>query len=154
MTVSDANGKLLIAKPNNSLPPMGYVWLFISITAMSATIASGFALIGVWFVLPFAGLEILALGYALVITYLHHKDYESITFTDDNVVIQKHSYKSFEKFTFQRYWAKVTLHQTFDGANAIFIGSHGKEVEFGSRFINKEERAIIAEQLKQQLKIV
>ncbi|PKO45868.1 MAG: DUF2244 domain-containing protein [Betaproteobacteria bacterium HGW-Betaproteobacteria-22] len=154
MTVSDANGKLLVAKPSNSLSPIGYVWLFMSIAAINATAAVGFALAGAWLVLPFAGLELLAFGSALVITYLHHDDYESIAITDDVVVIQKHSYKNFEKFTFQRYWAKVTLRQALDGANAIFIGSHGKEVEFGSRFIIKEERAIIAEQLKQQLKII
>ena len=52
------------------------------------------------------------------------------------------------------YWAKVTLRNNQDGMCSIFIGSHGKEVEFGSRFMDKDQRVSVAKQLKQQLKIV
>lgn len=154
MTVSGSNGNILIAKPNNSLPPTGFVWLFAGVFAITAITSVGFVLAGAWLVLPFAGLEITVLAVVLMNAYLHQGDFESIKIVNDDVVIEKHSYKSFEKFTFQRYWVKVTLHETLDGTTAIFIGSHGKEIEFGSRYINKEEREVIAKQLKQDLKIV
>ena len=154
MTVSGSDGNLLIAKPNNSLSPTGFVWLFVGVLTITTIITIGFTLAGAWLVLPFAGLEIFVLAYVLINAYLHYGDFESIKIVNDDVVIEKYSYKSFEKFTFQRYWVKVTLHDTLDGTTAIFIGSHGKEVEFGSRYINKEEREVIAKQLKQDLKIV
>ncbi|MDO9151400.1 MAG: DUF2244 domain-containing protein [Methylotenera sp.] len=154
MTVSGSNGNILIAKPNNSLSPTGFVWLFVGVFTITSTITVGFVLAGAWLVLPFAGLEILVLAYVLMNAYLHYGDYESISLINDDVVVEQYSYKSFKKYTFQRYWVRVTLRETLDGTVAIFIGSHGKEIEFGSRYINKEERESIAKQLKQDLKIV
>jgi uncharacterized membrane protein len=154
MTVSNSDGNVIVVKPNNSLSPRGLVWLFMSIVAITMTVALGVALAGAWLVLPFAGFEILAFAYALHHVYLHYGDFESVTLVGNDVVIEKRSYKNSEKFTFQRYWAKVTLRNTLDGTCSIFIGSHGKEVEFGSRFMDSEERIAIARQLKQQLKIV
>ena len=154
MTVIGLNGNIIIAKPNNSLSPKGFVWLFVSIAAITMTVTLGVALTGAWLVLPFAGFEILAFAYALHHVYLQYGDFESVMLVGDDVVIEKHSYKNSEKFTFQRYWAKVTLRDTLDGTSAIFIGSHGKEIEFGSRYIDAKQRIIIAKQLKQQLKIV
>lgn len=154
MTVTGSNGNILIAKPNNSLSPKGFIWLFVGIFAITMTITIGFSLAGAWFVLPFTGLELLAFGYVLVNAYLHYDDFESISLVNNDVVIQKYSYKSLEKYTFQHYWIRVTLRRSLDGTLAIFIGSHGKEIEFGSRYINKEEREVIAKQLKQDLKIV
>jgi uncharacterized membrane protein len=154
MTVSGSNGNILIAKPNNSLSPTGLIWLFAVIFSITMIITTGFVLAGAWLVLPFAGLEILTLAYVLMNAYLHYGDFESITLIGDDVVIEKYSYKSSKKYTFQRYWVRVTLRNALDGTVAIFIGSHGKEIEFGSRYINKEERESIAKQLKQDLKIV
>ncbi|MDP2153660.1 MAG: DUF2244 domain-containing protein [Methylotenera sp.] len=154
MTVSGSNGNILIAKPNNSLSPTGFVWLFVGVFTITSTITVGFVLAGAWLVLPFAGLEILALACVLVNAYLHYGDFESIKLVNDDVVVEQHCYKSSKKYTFQRYWVRVTLRKTLDGTIAIFIGSHGKEIEFGSRYINKEERESIAKQLKQDLKIV
>lgn len=154
MTVSGSNGNILIAKPNNSLSPIGFIWLFVGVLTITVIITVGFVLAGAWLVLPFAGLEVLVLAYVLINAYLHYGDFESITLVNNDVVIEKYSYKSSKKYTFQRYWVRVTLRETLDGTVAIFIGSHGKEIEFGSRYINKEEREVIAKQLKQDLKIV
>ena len=154
MTVFSSDGNVIVAKPNNSLSPKGLLWLFIGIAAITATVALGVSLSGAWLVLPFAGLEVLAFALALHHVYLHYGDFERVSLLGNEVVVEKHSYKSSEKFTFQRYWARVTLRDNQDGMCSIFIGSHGKEVEFGSRFMDKDQRESVAKQLKQQLKIV
>lgn len=154
MTVFSSDGNVIVAKPNNSLSPKGLLWLFISIAAITTTVALGVSLSGAWLVLPFAGFEVLAFAYALHHVYLHYGDFESVSLIGNEVVVEKHSYKSSEKFTFQRYWARVTLRNSLDGTCSIFIGSHGKEVEFGSRFMDNDQRKTVARQLKQQLKIV
>ncbi len=147
-----SNDVVIIAKQNNSLSPKGFVWLFFSIVAITMSVGIGVALTGAWFVLPFAGLEVIAFACAFHHVYLHYEDYESITLKGDDVIVEKHDYKHTEKFTFQRYWAKVILRNEVDGRCGLFIGSHGKEVEFGQRFMTDEQRLVIAKQLRQQLK--
>ena len=141
----------MIAKPSNSLSPKGFVWLFTGIVLVVAIIAIGMSQIGAWFVLPFAGLEVLAFAVAFYQVHVHYNDYESISLEGDNVVIEKHTNKSKEKITFQRYWVKVTLRDMQDGTVSLFIGSHGKQVEFGQRFMDDMQRIELAKQLKVQL---
>lgn len=154
MTVFSTDGNIIVAKPNNSLAPKGFAWLFIIIMLLTMTVALGVTLSGAWLVLPFAGFEMLAFAFALHHVYLHYGDYESVSLVGNEVVVEKHSYKNSEKFTFQRYWAKVNLRNSMDGTCSIFIGSHGKEVEFGSRYMDQDQRIMVAKQLKQQLKTI
>lgn len=144
----------IIVRPNNSLHPEGFVWLFISIVMIAAIVAIGMSLIGAWLVLPFVGLEVLAFATSFYHIYKHYNDYESISIEEDSVIIEKHIYKSTEKISFQRYWVKISLRNTVDSTCGLFIGSHGKEVEFGKRFMNDVQRTKLAKQLKVQLATV
>ena len=63
MAVTDFGYKL-IAKPNNSMSPRDTLMLVMGLATLSFVIAIAFARIGAWLVLPFAGLEILAISYA------------------------------------------------------------------------------------------
>ncbi len=146
-----ASGSKIIVKPSNSLSLRGFVYLFVGIVVITMTIAVGVSVAGAWFVLPFAGLEVLAFACAFYHVYLHYDDYESITLESNHVVVERHAYKSTEKVTFQRYWAKVTIRNMIDGTSGLFIGSHGREVEFGKRFMDDIQRIELAKQLKVQL---
>lgn len=154
MTVVSADGSVIVAKPNNSLSPEGFIWLFAAIAALSITVAVGVSLSGAWLVLPFAGFEIIAFACAFHYVLLHYGDYERISLTGNQIVVEKQICQHSEKFTFERYWAKVTLRNNEEGNCRIFIGSHGKEVEFGSRFMDNDQRLTVARQLKQQLKTI
>ena len=137
--------------PNNSLSVKNTIRLVMGLAIMSMLVGVGFALAGAWMVLPFAGLEIVAIAYAFYIIHLHSADFESITILDDDVIVEKNGYKTSSIAKFQRYWARVSVRKQSNGKEALFIGSHGKEVEFGKRFINDEQRALLASQLKQKL---
>lgn len=150
--MSEINSPIVvIAKHNNSLSPKGLMWLFLSIFAITMTVGFGVALVGAWLVLPFAGLELLAFACAFHHVFRHYEDFERITINDSDVIIDKRYAKHTERFTFQRYWAKVILHDESDGTCGLFIGSHGKEVEFGRGFMTDEQRLVIAKNLRQQL---
>lgn len=151
MVATDLERSTFVAKPNNSLSPQGFIWLFVGIVAITMTVAISVALVGAWFVLPFAGLEILAFACTFHYVLLHYGDYESITLTANEMVVEKCNCKRSERFVFQRYWAKVMLREASDGTCGLFIGSHGKEIEFGRRLMNDEQKLVIAKQLKQQL---
>jgi uncharacterized membrane protein len=49
------------------MSPAGLLSAFAVLAAVTLAIGIGFALVGAWLVLPFAGLEVLALGAAFVL---------------------------------------------------------------------------------------
>ena len=50
----------------NSISPAGFAGALALLAVVTLAIGAGFALVGAWLVLPFAGLEVLALGAAFV----------------------------------------------------------------------------------------
>jgi uncharacterized membrane protein len=59
----------LIVKHNysrNSISPAGFAGALALLAVVTLAIGAGFALVGAWLVLPFAGLEVLALGAAFL----------------------------------------------------------------------------------------
>ncbi|MES1988137.1 MAG: DUF2244 domain-containing protein [Pseudomonadota bacterium] len=156
MAITDLGYKI-IARHNNSLTPKAGVKLLLALAGIILVVGFGFAHIGAWLVLPFAGLEILAFVYAFHYIYLHSGDFESITIENDSVVIEKRDYKEVTTTVFQRHWAQVSLREVASvggviGKSGLFIRSHGKEVEFGKDFMNDEQRVLLARELKQKLK--
>jgi uncharacterized membrane protein len=156
MVITDLGYKI-IARHNNSLTPKAGVKLLLALAGIVLVVGVGFARIGAWLVLPFAGLEILAFAYAFHYIYLHSGDFESITIENDSVVVEKRDYKEITTTVFQRHWAQVSLREVASvggviGKSGLFIRSHGKEIEFGKHFMNDEQRALLARELKQKLK--
>ena len=156
MAITDLGYKI-IARHNNSLTPKAGVKLLLALAGIVLIVGFGFARMGAWLVLPFAGLEILAFAYAFHYIYLHSGDFESITIEKDSVVVEKRDYKEVTTTVFQRHWAQVSLREVASvggviGKRGLFIRSHGKEIEFGKHFMNDEQRALLARELKQKLK--
>lgn len=144
----------LVTKPNSSLTPECKVLAVAAIGLISLLIALFFALMGAWLVLPFAGIELLAVGYAFFYVHCHSCDYERMVITDDQVSIVTKSYKTYHHTCFNRYWVKVSLKPTPSGDKLLFLRSHGKEVTFGRAFMTNEERVKLANQLKQQVGLI
>ena len=142
----------IIAKPNNSLSYEGFMMVFACVLTITLVVAVGVASAGAWYVLPFAGLEVLAFAYAFYYVSLHYDDYESIAIEGEHLVLERCARKRVEKISFQRYWVNLTLRDTESGKNGLFVGSHGKEVEFGRGFINDEQRLAVVRELKWKLK--
>jgi uncharacterized membrane protein len=156
MAVLDLGYKV-IARPNNSLTPQDSVKVLAAIATVIMLVAFGFARIGAWLVLPFAGLELLAFAYVFKQIYLHSGDFDSITIESDRVVVEKRNYKEVTTTVFQRHWAQVNVRGVASvggviGKSGLFIRSHGKEVEFGKSFMNDEQRVELARELKKKLK--
>ncbi|MDO9234274.1 DUF2244 domain-containing protein [Methylotenera sp.] len=156
MAMSDLGFKIIV-KPNNSLTPEASLKVLAGLAAIILVVGLGFSRIGAWWVLPFAGLEILAFAYAFHYIQIHSGDFESITIENDQIVIEKRNYKEVTKTVFQAHWAQINVRGVAGGKGVIgksglFIRSHGKEVEFGRNFINDEQRAELARKLKQKLK--
>lgn len=144
----------VVARPNSSLTAKGRVYAVVIIAAISLAVALGFSLIGAWLVLPFAGIELLAIGYAFYYIHCHSQDYESIVIEGDQISVEKKSYKAVSKMVFNRYWAKVLLRLTPNGDQMLSLRSHGKEIDFGRSYMTNDQRLELAKQLKERVGVV
>lgn len=138
----------VVIKPNASLSDVGVVKLILGLMLFSLVIAVAFAMAGAWMVLPFAGLELLALVIAFLVVLRHAGDYEMITIESDKIEVEQCRLGEVVKHSFQRYWVRVSLREESNGRLSLVIGSHDKEVEFGQTMISNEQRAQLLRELK------
>ncbi len=139
------------AKPNCSLTPGGRRVAFALIFAVSLGIASGFALLGAWPILPFAGLEMAALYLAFNWVERHAGDFEQLTVEGDSVTVEAFESMRLERFRLDRHWARVVMAaDPVSGHSRLALRSHGREVPFG-RHLTDFERARLARDLRRAL---
>ncbi|MEN8802150.1 MAG: DUF2244 domain-containing protein [Thiogranum sp.] len=141
-----------LIRPNCSLSWRGVVRFYIGMVAVSFSIATAFALQGVWLILPFAGLEMLVLGAALYIVARRGCCWQTVLIHGDHIEIVKHDLNSDRQQTFKRAWAQVKLEQArIKGyPSRLTIRSHGRAVEIGSYLADKE-RENLALELRQAM---
>lgn len=126
--------------PNCSLSIRQALLFFASIALASLTFATFFVLQGLWPVLPFAGLELAVLGWALWASLRRRNWTQSILISDADVEIVTRGREGERRIVFSRHWASVTLrgprswHPT-----RLYVESHGRACEVGS-FLTDEER--------------
>jgi uncharacterized membrane protein len=137
-------------RPNCSLSPRGALLFFGSLCAVSFVIAGVFATQGFWPVLPFAGLEMLVLGWALAIVMRRRHVVQRIAISQSQVVVDAQDIRIAEHLVFPRHWAKVTLRapHTALHPSRLLLECQGRELEIG-RFLIEEERRALAARLQQ-----
>lgn len=124
----------------------------ICFSVVSLAIALSFFSVGLWLVLPFAGLEIFLVGFVVAYSIRHSQGYERLIITDGEVRITKISPKFSQDHCLQRYWAKLQWRQGQSRLHPdrLFIGSHGKFIEIGRDLI-EEDRKDFAARLQKAL---
>lgn len=137
-------------RPNCSLSVAGALLFFGSLCALSFAIAGLFVAQGFWPVLPFAGLEMAVLGWALWLSLRARHVRQRVSVSTDRIVIDLATSASAECLVFPRHWAKVTLRASYTALHPsrLLIESHGRACEIGG-FLTEEERRGLAARLKQ-----
>ena len=150
--VSDADGARRLRRriellPNCSLTPGGAVFFFAGIASVSLTVAGFFVLSGYWPVLPFAGLELGLLGWALTTSLRRRHWTQTIDFSDAEIVIETRGPDGCDRDVYPRHWASVKLVKSRNWhASRLLLGSHGKAREIGA-FLTEEERQALYRRL-------
>ena len=139
-----------ISKPHRSLCAQSRLILLVILSIIPILIALGFAIIGLWPVFTFVGLELFALSFAFYCVNCHDNDYESITIVKDKVFIEKRNYKLTSQFEFNAYWVQVRMIRTKNGCLKLNIRSQGKEIQFG-KHMDSQACSELAEHLKKIL---
>ncbi|MGD8477647.1 MAG: DUF2244 domain-containing protein [Burkholderiales bacterium] len=140
----------IISRRNNSSSRNARLLVFGSLGLFTLLIAVGFVLMGAWPVLPFAGLECVALLLAYVWLYRHDDDYELIAIDGDDIVVEAQDGGKLERRQLSRYWARVIVEEKRVGQTRVFLRAHGREVEFG-RLLPDNARKDLARRLRTRL---
>jgi uncharacterized membrane protein len=108
-----------------------------------------FAARGLWLILPFAGLELVAVAIAFVCYGRRAADYERITLSDADITIERVEGARTLNWRFASAWARVEVEE---GAGSwmdrvrVFIVSRGERVEVG-RHLSAARRKLLAQEI-------
>jgi uncharacterized membrane protein len=136
--------------PNCSLTPRSARVFVGGLACVTFAVAGFFALQGLWHILPFAGLEIGLLWWAVRASLRAGQQRELILISADSVVIERHGAARPTRTVFARHWATVKLRDppAAQHPSRLMIESHGRGCEVG-RFLTEEERLGLAGRLRQ-----
>ena len=145
-------GRGYVVMPNQALPWRQLLRWYLLISMISLGVGVYFFSRGMTLVLPFSGLEVLALGFALYVSAWKSNERQVIRIGNDKVEIETGFLAPQRSQNFQRGWTQVILqpppHPWYP--SRLVIGSHGSHVEIGA-FLNEQERQGLAIELKRAL---
>jgi uncharacterized membrane protein len=144
----DAVPQCIVIAPNCSLSVRGALLFFGGTCFGSFTIAAMMVLLGYWPVLPFAGLEMAVLAWALKTSLARRYHFQSITICDRDVLVESRTGARSVQVVFPRHWAQVKLRRPASRLypSRLTIESHGRQLEIGD-FLTEEERRGLAARL-------
>ena len=135
--------------PNCSLSPRQALGFFASLCVVTFTIAGFFVAQGLWPVLPFAGLEMAVLGWALHASLRRRKCTQTIMVTEHEVEVVTRDDRGARSASFPRHWARMRLVRGRGWLpSRLLIESHGRSCEVG-RLLTEEERRGLHSRLAQ-----
>lgn len=142
-------GTRLLLKPNRSLSWRGNVLIWIGLVVISLTIALGWSLMGAWVVLPFAGIELIAVGTGIYLTSRDCHRQELVTLQGDDIILEKGHAEKEISWTLPRPYTRLQYHEpkhAFAVAKLSFR-HRDNSVPVGD-FLNQEDTAILLRALE------
>ena len=139
----------IVLQPNRAASWRTNRNFLLVICGLSALIAGGFAFLGAWLILPFAGLEILLLVSLLWHVNTVHSCQEVLHFSDAEVVVEKGRNKPVLKWKCQRPWCRINLYRSHPWyPQRLKLRCHHREIEIGE-FLPENERNELRAYLRQ-----
>ena len=135
--------RILLQRHQNTGSSVAFVFICLGVVTLS--IAIGFALHGLWLVLPYAVLECSALCVAYFWLKKQNDDYEMIFLRGDDIVFESCFSGAMKRSVFNRYWLNVSLEQATANRLKIQVGSHGNRIEVGRLIPSSRKRELLAQ---------
>ena len=134
---------------NCSVTPAQLAWLYTSLCVLSLGIGLVFWLHGATLVLPFASLELVAVGVAFVVYARHATDGEIIYLRGAQLVVEFESGGELERQEFRR--ESVRVEPRVDDHSLIKVSGQGRSINVG-RFVRPELRPMLAREIRMALR--
>lgn len=132
-------------KRNCSITPRQLGAVFLSLCAVALVIAVFFAVQGAPFVAVFAGLELLAVGVALLVFARHAGDRETLRLNGRSLSVEQSNGSRVQRAEFTAEW--LTVEPAGGQGSLVQLSGEGRCVRVG-RFLRPELRAAFARELR------
>ena len=141
--------KTIMVMPNRAMPWQHIMMIYLLISGVTISIAFGFFTQGLTLILPFAGLELLALGVVLYISAWRSNIKEVVNVTEEKIRIEIGRNGPEKTYELDKTWAKVVLERSWNNwyPSRLLLRSHGRQIEIG-KFLNEQERQCLEVELK------
>ena len=134
---------------NCAVTPAQLAWFYLSLCVVSLGIATAFWAQGAVLVMPFAWLELLAVGAGFLVYARHAADRERISLRDRHLVIELEQAGKLERMEFRREWVRVEPKQ---GDNSLIeVSAQGQSIQVG-RYVRPELRPLLAREIRMALR--
>ena len=139
-------------RPNCSLSVRAARVFFAGACLVPFGMGGVFAWKGFWPILPFAGLEMALLAWALKVSLERRFHRQTITVTERQVQVESLDGRGSSQVVFPRHWAQVKLRRPAARLHPcrLTIESHGRQYELGG-FLTEEERRGLALRLQRHI---
>lgn len=149
-TVSGQSIRWLL-KRNCSVSPAQLALAYTALLVVSLGVGVFFWFQGATLVMPFACVELLAVGIAFMVYARHATDGEQISLQGAQLVVEWESSGRRFRSEFNRNWVRVEP-QAGDGS-LIELSGQGRRVQVG-RYVRPEMRAVLAREIRAALRTV
>lgn len=134
---------------NCSVTPAQLGWLYASLCVVSLGIATFFWFQGALLILPFAWLELAAVGFAFFVYARHAADGEHISLQGRRLVVELENAGRTERAEFNRDWVRVE--PDTDDRSLIEVSGQGRRMIVG-RYLRPELRPALAREIRRALR--
>jgi uncharacterized membrane protein len=134
---------------NCSITPRQLALVYGSLCLVSLVIAAGFFAQGATLVLAFAGVELLAVGAALLVFARHAADHETMTLLGRSLQVEQCSGSRVHRTEFAADW--LTIEPAAGQGSLVELSGRGQSVRVG-RFLRPELRGAFARELRLALR--
>ena len=131
------------------MTPVQLGWLYGSLCLVTIGIGTFFWFQGAVLVLPFAWLELAAVGVAFMVYARHAADREHILLTERRLVVELENAGRLERAEFNREFVRVE--PALDDRSLIEVSGQGRRVSVG-RYVRPELRPALARELRLALR--
>ena len=136
---------------NCSVTPAQLAWLYVSLCVVSLGIGTVFWWHGAPLVLPFAWIELIAVGAAFIAYGRHAADGERISLQGRQLVVELETAGRLERAEFDREWVRVE--PSAADRSLIEVSGRGRSVNVG-RYVRPELRPALAQEIRRALRDV
>lgn len=140
-----------VLTPHRSLSPRGFLILMSFVGIVSFIGGMTFLAMGAWPVMGFFGLDAFLIYGAFKLNYRAGRRHEVVEITPADLKLTRvHPNGRREEIALNPYWARPHLAERPDGANRLYLRSHGRHYSIGS-FLTDDERRDLAGALDRAL---
>jgi uncharacterized membrane protein len=143
----EKRGFSVTLKRNCSISPASLACVFAALAIAVLAIGAGFALLGAWLILPFAGLEVLLLAGAFLLQARHATDYERIELLGERLRIDVADGERVARYELDARHARLAMDQ-----GALVLRGPRERLELG-RHLDAESRVAFATELQRRLRL-